>query len=76
MQKALKGNSKAWRAVSETERPRTAGTTYEMTARASTKIRASRVARKMAEKGWGLRRLELRRERLEDTFMKVAYQRA
>ena len=34
------------------------------------------VARKMAEKGWGLRRLELRRERLEDTFMKVAYQRA
>ena len=34
------------------------------------------VARKMAEKGWGLRRLELRRERLEDTFLKVAYQRA
>ena len=34
------------------------------------------VARKMAEKGWGLRRLELRRERLEDAFMKVAYQRA
>jgi ABC-2 type transport system ATP-binding protein len=34
------------------------------------------VARKMAEKGWGLRRLEMRRERLEDTFLKVAYQRA
>jgi len=34
------------------------------------------IARKLAEKGWGLRRLELRRERLEDTFMKVAYQRA
>ena len=34
------------------------------------------IARKTAEKGWGLRRLELRRERLEDTFMKVAYQRA
>jgi len=34
------------------------------------------VARKMAEKGWGLRKLEMRRERLEDTFMKVAYQRA
>jgi ABC-2 type transport system ATP-binding protein len=33
------------------------------------------VARKAFEKGWGVRRLELRRERLEDTFMKVAYQR-
>ncbi len=34
------------------------------------------IAKRMAEKGWGLRRLELRRERLEDTFMKVAYSRA
>ena len=34
------------------------------------------IARKTVEKGWGLRRLELRRERLQDTFMKVAYQRA
>ena len=30
------------------------------------------VARKAFEKGWGVRRLELHRERLEDTFMKVA----
>ena len=33
------------------------------------------VARKAFEKGWGVRRLEVKRERLEDTFMKVAYQR-
>lgn len=33
------------------------------------------VSRKAFEKGWGVRRLELKRERLEDTFMKVAYQR-
>ena len=33
------------------------------------------VAKKAFEKGWGVRRLELKRERLEDTFMRVAYQR-
>jgi ABC-2 type transport system ATP-binding protein len=33
------------------------------------------IARKAFEKGWSVRRLELRREKLEDTFMKVAYQR-
>lgn len=33
------------------------------------------VARTAGQKGWGLRRLELKRERLEDRFMKVAYQR-
>jgi ABC-2 type transport system ATP-binding protein len=34
------------------------------------------VARKAFEKGWGVRRLERKQERLEDTFMRVAYQRA
>jgi ABC-2 type transport system ATP-binding protein len=34
------------------------------------------LARRCAEKGWGLRSLELRREKLEDTFLKVAYQRS
>jgi ABC-2 type transport system ATP-binding protein len=33
------------------------------------------IARKAFEKGWGVRRVELRREKLEDTFMRVAYQR-
>jgi ABC-2 type transport system ATP-binding protein len=33
------------------------------------------LARKLMDKGWGIRRLELRREKLEDTFMRVAYQR-
>jgi ABC-2 type transport system ATP-binding protein len=33
------------------------------------------LSRKAFEKGWGVRRLELKREKLEDTFMKVAYQR-
>lgn len=33
------------------------------------------VARKAFEKGWGVRRLERKREKLEDTFMKVAYHR-
>jgi ABC-2 type transport system ATP-binding protein len=34
------------------------------------------VARKAFEKGWGVRRLERKQERLEDTFLRVAYQRA
>ena len=50
-------------------------TTYELQL-GHDKDPREQVARKMAEKGWGLRRLEMRRERLEDTFMKVAYQRA
>ncbi len=50
-------------------------TTYELQL-GHDKDPREQVARKMAEKGWGLRRLELRRERLADTFMKVAYQRA
>ena len=29
------------------------------------------LAKRIAEKGWGLRRIDLRRETLEDTFMKV-----
>jgi len=33
------------------------------------------LAKRAIENGWGVRRLELRRERLEDTFMRVAYQR-
>ncbi len=33
------------------------------------------VARKAFEKGWGVRRVERKQERLEDTFMRVAYQR-
>lgn len=33
------------------------------------------IARKAFEKGWGVRRVELRREKLEDTFMRVAYRR-
>jgi ABC-2 type transport system ATP-binding protein len=33
------------------------------------------LVRKASEKGWGIRRVELRREKLEDTFMRVAYQR-
>jgi ABC-2 type transport system ATP-binding protein len=33
------------------------------------------LVRKATEKGWGVRRVELRREKLEDTFMRVAYQR-
>jgi ABC-2 type transport system ATP-binding protein len=33
------------------------------------------VARKAFEKGWAVRQLDLRREKLEDTFMRVAYQR-
>ncbi len=33
------------------------------------------VARKAFEKGWGVRRLVRKQERLEDTFMRVAYQR-
>ena len=50
-------------------------TTYELQL-GHDKDPREQVARKMAEKGWGLRRLEMRRERLEDTVMKVAYQRA
>jgi ABC-2 type transport system ATP-binding protein len=34
-----------------------------------------KLAKLAIEKGWGVRRLEMRRERLEDTFMRVAYQR-
>jgi ABC-2 type transport system ATP-binding protein len=34
------------------------------------------VAMKAFEKGWGVRRLEVKRDKLEDTFMRVAYQRA
>ncbi|MFO0848943.1 MAG: ATP-binding cassette domain-containing protein [Gemmataceae bacterium] len=30
---------------------------------------------KLVEKGWGVRRLELRREKLEDTFLRVIFQR-
>jgi len=30
----------------------------------------------LVEKGWGIRRVDQRREKLEDTFMRVAYQRA
>jgi ABC-2 type transport system ATP-binding protein len=33
------------------------------------------VARKAFEKGWGVRRVERKQERLVDTFMRVAYQR-
>jgi len=33
------------------------------------------LAKRAIEQGWGIRRLELRREKLEDTFMRVAYQR-
>jgi ABC-2 type transport system ATP-binding protein len=33
------------------------------------------IVRKTQSKGWGLRRVELKREKLADTFMKVAYQR-
>ncbi len=33
------------------------------------------VTRKAFEKGWGVRRVERKQERLEDTFMRVAYQR-
>jgi ABC-2 type transport system ATP-binding protein len=33
------------------------------------------LAKRAIEQGWGVRRLELRREKLEDTFMRVAYQR-
>ncbi len=33
------------------------------------------VAKKAFEKGWGVRRLEVKRDKLEDTFMRVAYQR-
>ncbi len=33
------------------------------------------LAKKLVEKGWGVRRLELRREKLEDTFMRVVFQR-
>ena len=29
------------------------------------------LAKRISEKGWGLRRIDLRRETLEDTFMKV-----
>jgi ABC-type multidrug transport system ATPase subunit len=34
------------------------------------------VTRKAFEKGWGVRRVERKQERLVDTFMRVAYQRA
>jgi len=34
-----------------------------------------RVAKKMTEKGYGVRRLEIRREKLEDTYMRVVFQR-
>jgi len=34
-----------------------------------------RLTQRAVERGWGIRRLEMRRERLEDTFMRVAYQR-
>ncbi len=33
------------------------------------------IVRKTQAKGWNVRRVELKREKLEDTFMKVAYQR-
>ncbi len=33
------------------------------------------LAKKLVEKGYGVRRLELRREKLEDTFMRVVFQR-
>jgi len=42
--------------------------------RADTDVREA-VVKKLIEKGWGVRRVELRREKLEDTFMRVAYQR-
>ncbi len=34
-----------------------------------------KVAKKMIEKGFGVRRLQLRREKLEDTYMRVVFQR-
>lgn len=34
-----------------------------------------RFAKRLVEKGWGVRRLELRRAKLEDTFMRVVFQR-
>ena len=33
------------------------------------------LAKKLVEKGYGVRRLELRREKLEDTFLRVVFQR-
>jgi ABC-2 type transport system ATP-binding protein len=48
---------------------------YSMTMTGQGDVRES-LARRCAEKGWGLRSLELRREKLEDTFLKVAYQRS
>ena len=49
--------------------------TYELLLRIDSDPREL-IAREVYGQGWGLRRLELRRERLEDTFMKVAYSRA
>ena len=34
------------------------------------------LVKSVIEKGWGVRRVDQRREKLEDTFMRVAYQRA
>ena len=33
------------------------------------------LAKKLVEKGWGVRRLELRRARLEEVYMNVVFQR-